>query len=62
YSLILRLQRRATAISQTTIAPYLDMSARTCVTALMQKPPLYFEGVGDPIKGGTRMFEELYEI
>jgi hypothetical protein len=62
YSLILRLQRRAVALSQTTIAPYLDMSARACVTALIQTPPLYFEGVGDPVKGGTRMFEELYEI
>ncbi len=62
HSLTLRLQRRAAAISKTTIAPYLDMSAQACVTALTQKPPLYFEGVGDPVKGGTHMFTELYEI
>lgn len=62
YSLCLRLQRRATAIGKTSIAPYLDMGAKACVTALAQKPPLYFEGISDPTKGGTRLFAELYEI
>jgi len=62
YSLTLKLQRRATAMGKTSIAPYLDPNAKACLSALAQNPPLYFEGVGDPTRGGTRMFATLYEI
>ena len=62
YSLTLKLQRRAAALSRASLAPYLDPNARTCLEALAQNPPLYFEGVGDPTRGGMRMFANLYEI
>ncbi len=62
YSLTLKLQRRAAALSRTSVAPYLDPNARACLEALAQNPPLYFEGVGDPTRGGTRMFADLYEV
>ena len=62
YSLTLKLQRRAAAMSRTSVAPYLDPNAKACLSALAQNPPLYFEGVGDPTRGGTRMFADLYEI
>jgi hypothetical protein len=62
YSLTLKLQRRAAAMSKTSIAAYLDPNAKACLSALAQNPPLYFEGVGDPTRGGTRMFDNLYEI
>ena len=62
YSLTLRLKRRAASIGATTIAPYLDNNACACIAALGQTPPHYFEGVGDPTRGGCRMFAELFEI
>ena len=62
YSLTLRLKRRALALKSTSVAPYLDMNARACIAALVQTPSKYFEGIGDPVKGGTRMFADLYEI
>jgi len=62
YSLTLRLQRRAAAIRATPVAPYLDARAQACLEALCQQPPLYFEGVGDPSRGGARLFAELYEL
>jgi len=62
YSLTLKLQRRAAAMSKTSIASYLDRNAKACLSSLLQNPPLYFEGVGDPTRGGTRMFADLYEI
>jgi hypothetical protein len=62
FSLILKLQRRAAVIGKTTVAPYLDANARACVAALNQYPPLFFEGVADPSRGGTRLFSHLSEI
>lgn len=62
YSLTLRLQRRAAKVRATTIAPYLDGKAKACLAALCQNPPLYFEGVGDPSRGGSRLFGSLYEL
>ncbi len=62
YSMTLRLQRRATIVGKTTVAPYLDHNARACVAALNQNPPLFFEGVANPTKGGTRLFASLAEI
>ncbi|RLB65343.1 MAG: hypothetical protein DRH08_08110, partial [Deltaproteobacteria bacterium] len=62
YSLTLRLQRRAAVVGKTSVAPYLDHNARACVSALNQNPPLFFEGVADPTRGGTRLFASLEEI
>ena len=62
YSLSLKLQRRGAAMSRTSVAPYLDPNSKACLAALGQHPPLYFEGVGDPTRGSTRMFATLYEI
>lgn len=62
YSLSLRLQRRAAVVGKTSVAPYLDHNARACVSALNQNPPLFFEGVADPTRGGTRLFASLAEI
>jgi hypothetical protein len=62
YSLTLRLQRRAAAVARTTVAPYLDHNARACIAALNRKTPLFFEGVADAARGGTRLFANLTEI
>ncbi len=62
YSLTLRLQRRAAAIGRTSVAPYLDQKARACTTALGGHPPLFFEGVTDATRGGTRLFAALAEL
>ena len=62
YSLSLRLQRRAAVVGKTSVAPYLDHNARACVSALNQNPPLFFEGVADPTRGGMRLFASLAEI
>lgn len=62
FSLILRLQRRATLIGKSTVAPYLDVNARSCLAALQQYPPLFFEGVAEATRGGTRLFSSLAEI
>lgn len=62
YSLTLKLQRRATVVGKTSVAPYLDANAQACIAALNQNPPYYFEGVGDPTRGGTRLFASLAEI
>jgi hypothetical protein len=62
YSLTLKLQRRGAAIGRTSVAPYLDPNAKACLAALAQNPPLYFEGVGDPTRGGARWFAGLFEV
>ncbi|MEN8729647.1 MAG: DUF6178 family protein [Desulfuromonadales bacterium] len=62
YSLTLKLQRRAAALCRTSVAPYLDPNAKACLAALAQNPPLYFEGVGDPTRGGARWFAGLFEV
>jgi len=62
YSLILKLQRRGAVLSKTSVAPYLDPNSRACLAALARKPPLYFEGVGDPTRGGARLFADLFEV
>lgn len=62
FSLTLKLHRRAGLIKKSSVAPYLDANARECLAALSQYPPLFFEGVSDPTKGGTRLFTKLSEI
>ncbi len=62
YSLTLKLQRRAAALSRTSVASYLDPNAKACLAALAENPPLYFEGVGDPTRGGARWFADLFEV
>ena len=62
YSLTLKLQRRATVIARARVAPYLDHKARACVAALSEHPSLFFEGVTDATRGGTRLFSSLAEI
>ena len=49
-------------LAQSSVAPYLDDNAILCLDALTQYPPLFFEGVTDPVKGGTRLFSQLREI
>lgn len=62
FSLTLRLQRRASLIKESSVAPYLDENARECLRALTQYPPLYFEGVSDANRGGMRLFSALSEV
>ena len=62
YSLTVKLQRRGAALSRTSVAPYLDPNSKACLAALAEKPPLYFEGVGDPTRGGARLFSSLFEV
>ena len=62
YSLTLKLQRRAADLCRTSVAPYLDPNAKACLAALAENPPLYFEGVGDPTRGGARWFADLFEV
>ena len=62
FSLTLALQRRANLLGKTRVAPYLDAMARACLNALKQKPPHFFEGIADPVRGGTRLFATLAEI
>jgi hypothetical protein len=61
-SLTTRLQRRAAALGSSSVAPYLDYKARACVAALKENPPLFFEGVTDSARGGSRLFATLAEI
>lgn len=62
FSLILRLQRRAAVIIKASVAAYLDANARACLDALRQYPPLFFEGVTDAARAGSRLFTGLAEI
>ncbi len=62
YSLTLRLQRLAVLVAKSTVAPYLDHKARACVAALNQRTPLFFEGIADATRGGTRLFANLTEL
>ncbi len=62
FSLTLRLKRRGDALLKTTVAPYLNHHFRSCLAALKQFPPLFFEGIADPTRGGTRLFATLAEI
>jgi hypothetical protein len=62
HSFTLKLQRRAAAVSKTSVAPYLDHNAQACVAALNQFPPLFFEGVADVTCGGARLFASITEI
>ena len=62
FSLTLRLKRRGEALSTSSVAAYLDHNARACLAALKPFPPLFFEGVADPTRGGTRLFANLAEI
>jgi hypothetical protein len=62
YSLTVKLQRRAGKLAGTTVAPYLDPAARSCLSALMCVPPVFFEGIADATRGGTRLFTSLAEI
>jgi hypothetical protein len=62
HSFTLKLQRRAAVVGKTSVAPYLDPNARACVAALSQFPPLFFEGVADATRGGTRLFTSIADI
>lgn len=62
HSLTLKLQRRAALVSQTSVAHYLDHNAKACIVALNQFPPLFFEGVADATRGGTRLFSSLNDV
>jgi hypothetical protein len=62
YSLTLGLQRRAAPLGASSVAPYLDGKAKACLSALAQRRPLYYEGIGDPTRGGERLFERLAEV
>ena len=62
HSFTLALQRRAVLVGRTSVAPYLDANARACLAALNQFPPLFFEGVVDATRGGTRLFASIAEI
>ena len=62
HSFTLKLQRQAAVVSKTSVAPYLDPNARSCIAALTRFPPLFFEGVADATRGGTRLFASIAEI
>ena len=62
HSFTLKLQRQAAVVSKASVGPYLDQNAQACVAALVQFPPLFFEGVADATRGGTRLFATIAEI
>ncbi len=62
FSLTLRLKRRGEILDTSSVAAYLDHNARACLAALRPFPPLFFEGVADPTRGGTHLFANLAEI
>jgi len=62
HSFTLKLQRQAVIASKSTVAPYLDQNAQACLAALNQFPPLFFEGVADATRGGSRLFATIAEI
>jgi len=62
FSLTLTLNRRASLINKSSVAPYLDANAKECLAALLLFPPLFFEGVSDATRGGSRLFGSLAKI
>lgn len=62
FSLTLRLQRRARAIRQSAIGPYLDRRFRDLVEPLLQRRPQFPEVAERPERSGTRPFGTLPEV
>lgn len=62
FSLTLRLQRRARALQDSAIGPYLDRNFRALVSPLLQRRPLFPEVVVRPERGGMRPFGNLREV
>jgi hypothetical protein len=62
YSLLLRLQRRATAVAGSVVAPYLDGPFRALVEALRRSKPRFFRGIERVDQGGERSFATLREV
>ncbi|MCM2265131.1 MAG: DUF6178 family protein [Desulfuromonadales bacterium] len=62
FSLTLRLQRRARALQDSAIGPYLDRSFRALVSPLLQRRPHFPEVVVRPERGGMRPFASLREV
>ncbi|NJC87361.1 MAG: hypothetical protein FIB02_02340 [Desulfuromonas sp.] len=62
FSLTLRLQRRARALRDSTIGPYLDRGFRSLTDALLQRRPQFSEVVVRPERGGVRPFASLHEV
>jgi hypothetical protein len=62
FSLTLRLQRRARALRQSAIGPYLDRRFRDALDPLLQPRPQFPEAVVQPERGGMRPFASLHEV
>jgi len=62
FSLTLRLQRRARAILDSAVAPYLDGPFRALTDALCRSKPRLFEGVESESRGGERPFANLHDV
>lgn len=62
HSLTLRLQRRARAVCETAVGPYLDSPYRQLTDALWQRPPQFAEVLARPERGGRRHFASLREV
>lgn len=61
-SLILRLQKRARCVQESSIGPYLDRGARVLLDPLLQRRPHFPELLARPERGGVRPFSNLREI
>jgi len=62
FSLTGELRRRAEEISRTPLFPWLDPPFRAFLDALKLKKPLFFEGISEETRGGTRPFSDLHDI
>lgn len=62
YSLTLQLQRRAKALCQSGVGPYLDGPFRALTESLGRRKPRYFTGLERTDRGGEKHFAELREL
>lgn len=62
FSLTQRLRHRAKKLRQSKIGPYLEGAFRALVEALDNKKPLFYEGMEEPNRAGTRPFSSLRDL
>jgi hypothetical protein len=62
FSLTLQLQRRARALLDSTIGPYLDGTFRALLEPMLERCPRFFEGLEREDRDGSRLFAGLHEV
>jgi hypothetical protein len=62
FSLTLRLQRRARALAEATVGPYLDGPFRALLDPLLETCPRFYEGLEQEDQEGSRWFVNLREV